>query len=35
MAANMALESGGEGGVVGVSIGIYIKIPYVCGGRDG
>jgi hypothetical protein len=29
------LESGGEGGAVGVSIGICIGIPSVWGGRDG
>jgi hypothetical protein len=31
----MVLVGGGAGGVVGVSIGICIGIPYVWGGRDG
>jgi hypothetical protein len=30
----VVLVSGGVGGVVGVSIGIYIEIPFVWGGRD-
>jgi hypothetical protein len=29
------LVSGGVGEMVGVSIGIFIGIPYVLGGRDG
>jgi hypothetical protein len=31
----VVLVSGGEGGVVGVRIGICIGIPSILGGRDG
>ena len=31
----VVLASGGEGGVVGVRIGICIGIPSISGGRDG
>jgi hypothetical protein len=33
--AVVAPASGGEGVVVGVSIGIFIGIPSIWGGRDG
>jgi hypothetical protein len=31
----VVFESGGEGGMVGVSTGICIGMPLVWGGRDG
>ena len=31
----VVMASGGEGSVFGVSIGIFIRIPSIWGGRDG
>ena len=31
----VVLDIVGEGGMAGVSTGIYIRIPSDCGGRDG